>query len=171
MTTSTSTLSDLTELTSHYLQTEVEVRVADVTRNLNPRAEGTYTVKVRNADAPRGIRLHDVTVHIKASSDVAQLSANAPTMLETRAGGSRSEPLLPDDALVQELYVFFPDVSTGVEPNDVLEPGEELAFDMPYRANRRGTAQITAHVHASFLTTDLFPRTNGPSNGKDVTVG
>ena len=73
MTTSTSTLSDLTELTSHYLQTEVEVRVADVTRNLNPRAEGTYTVKVRNADAPRGIRLHDVTVHIKASSDVAQL--------------------------------------------------------------------------------------------------
>lgn len=170
MTTSTITLSDLTELTSDYLETEVEVRVTDVTRNLNPGADGTYRVRVRNADAPGGIRLHDVTVHIKSSTSAVQLSANAPTMLETRASGSRSEPLLPDDALVPELYVFFPDDSAGVEPSDVLDPGEVIEFDMPYHANRRGTARITAHVHASVLSTDLFPRTNGPDNGKDVTV-
>ena len=60
----TITLSDLTAATASYIDNEVDVRIADVTANLNPGEEGTYTVKVRNADEPTGVRLHDVTLHL-----------------------------------------------------------------------------------------------------------
>ena len=54
----TISLSDLTAATASYIDSEVTVRVADVTANLNPGEEGTYTVKVRNAAEPTGVRLH-----------------------------------------------------------------------------------------------------------------
>jgi len=40
----TITLSDLTAAPASYIDNEVDVRIADVTANLNPGEEGTYTV-------------------------------------------------------------------------------------------------------------------------------
>jgi hypothetical protein len=43
----TITLSDLTAATASYMDNEVDVRVTDVTANLNPGEDGTYTVTAR----------------------------------------------------------------------------------------------------------------------------
>ena len=68
------------------------------------------------------------------------------------------------------MFVFFPQVSTGFEPNDVLEPGEAIEFEVGYHGESAGTTDITAHLHASFSVTDLFPRTNGTTVEKSVTI-
>lgn len=172
MTTTAISLADLAEATDHYLATEVEVRIGDVTRNLNPGGDGTFTVRVRNADAPQGIRLHDITVHLFVGSDaVLTLGADVSTMLEARASGSRSDALLPRTADVASMYVFFPEDALGLPLSDVLEPGEEIEFIVSYHAEGRGETTINAHVHASFSTADLFPRTSGPDTGKPVEIG
>ena len=89
-----------------------------------------------------------------------------PTLLEARATGDRDDPRLPSDAQVGEMFVFFPQVSTGFEPNDVLEPGEAIEFEVGYHGESAGTTDITAHLHASFSFADLFPRTNGTHRGE-----
>ena len=171
MTTATISLTDLSGATADYLRTEVEVRIGDVTRNLGRGDDGTFTVRVKNADAPRGIRLTDVTVHLQVDSPaVVLLSARVPTLLEARATGDRDDPRLPSDAEVGEMFVFFPQVSTGFEPNDVLDPGEAIEFEIGYHGESAGTTDITAHLHASFSFTDLFPRTNGTTVEKSVTI-
>ena len=68
------------------------------------------------------------------------------------------------------MFVFFPHTSTGFEPNDVLEAGEEIEFEVGYHGESGGTTDITAHVHASFSYADLFPRTNGTTVEKSVTI-
>jgi hypothetical protein len=171
MTTTTISLADLSGSTAEYLRTEVEVRITDVTRNLGRGDDGTFTVRLLNADRPRGIRLTDVTVHLQVDSPaVILLSARVATVLEARASGDRDDPRLPSDALVGEMFVLFPHASTGFEPNDVLEPGEVIEFEVGYHGESAGTTDITAHLHASFALADLFPRTNGPTVEKSVTI-
>ena len=68
MTTTTISLADLSGATADYLRSEVEVRITDVTRNLGRGDDGTFTVRLVNADRPRGIRLTDVTVHLQVDS-------------------------------------------------------------------------------------------------------
>ena len=104
------------------------------------------------------------------SPAVILLSARVPTVLEARATGDRDDPRLPSDAQVGEMFVFFPQVSTGFEPNDVLEPGEAIEFEVGYHGESAGTTDITAHLHASFSFSDLFPRTNGTTVEKSVTI-
>ncbi len=171
MTTSTISLVDLSGATADYLRTEVEVRINEVTRNLERGDDGTFTVRLVNADRPRGIRLTDVTVHLQVDSPaVVLLSARVSTLFEARATGDRDDPRLPSDALVGEMFVFFPPVSSGFEPNDVLEPGEAIEFEVGYHGEGAGTTDITAHLHASFSFSDLFPRTNGTTVEKSVTI-
>jgi len=171
MTTTTISLADLSGATAEYLRTEVEVRINQVTRNLERGDEGTFTVRLVNADRPRGIRLEDVTVHLQVDSPaVILLSARVATLFEARATGDRSDPRLPSDALVGEMFVFFPQITTGFEPNDVLEPGEAIEFEGGYHGEGAGTTDITAHLHASFSFDNLFPRTNGTSVEKSVTI-
>ena len=171
MTTTTISLADLSGSTAEYLRNEVEVRITDVTRNLGRGDDGTFTVRLLNADRPRGVRLTDVTVHLQVDSPaVILLSARVPTVLEARATGDRDDPRLPSDAPVGEMFVFFPQVSTGFEPNDVLEPGEVIEFEVGYHGESAGTTDITAHLHASFALADLFPRTNGTTVEKSVTI-
>ncbi len=171
MTTATISLTDLAGATADYLRTEVEVRINQVTRNLGRGDDGTFTVRLVNAARPRGISLQDVTVHLQVDSPaVITLSAAVATTLEARATGDRADPRLPSDALVGEMFVFFPQASSGLEPNDVLEPGEAIEFEVGYHGEGAGTTDITAHLHASFSLADLFPRTNGTTVEKSVTI-
>ena len=52
MTTTTISLADLSGATADYLRSEVEVRITDVTRNLGRGDDGTFTVRLVNADRP-----------------------------------------------------------------------------------------------------------------------
>jgi hypothetical protein len=171
MTTTTLSLADLAQATGDYLRTEVAVQINEVTRNLGRGDDGTFTVHVTNAAAPRGVRLHDVTVHLEVDSpSVIRLSAAVSTVLEARATGDRDDPRLPSDAQVGEMFVFFPPESLGLSISDVLDPGQELQFEITYHGQGAGTTDITAHLHASVEFADVFPRTNGATVEKSVTI-
>ncbi len=167
MTTTTISLADLSGSTAEYLRTEVEVRISDVTRNLGRGDDGTFTVRLINARPPRGIRLTDVTVHLQVDSPaVILLRPRCPRSWRPAPPVTGTIRDCPSDAQVGEMFVFFPQASAGFEPNDVLEPGEAIEFEVGYHGESAGTTDITAHLHASFSLADLFPRTNGTTVGE-----
>jgi hypothetical protein len=171
MTTTTISLADLSQATADYLRTEVLVEIGRITTNVETDEEGTFTVRVTNADSERGIRLHDVTVHLVVRPpSVVELDPFVATVLETRATGDRDDPRLPLGTTVTEMFVFFPQDSTGLEPSDELEPGEVIEFEVTFHGERAGTTAITAHAHATVLATDLFPRGNSATFERSVTV-
>lgn len=155
-------LVDLPQATKDYLRTEVTVEVVRVTEEVGVNEDGIISLRFTNSTEDRGIRLHDVTVHLKVDDpDVLTLSARLATLLEARETGSRSDDRLDPDDLVGEMFVFFPQASLGFELNDVLEPGERLEVEVPYHGEARGTSGVMAHLHGTVSTDDLFPRTNG----------
>lgn len=170
--TTTISLTDLSEATKEYLDHEVTVEIGRITDTVETGEEGTFTVRVTNAGERRGIRLHDVTVHLTvARGAICKLDPFVATLLETRGGGSRSDPRLPLNTDVTEMYVFFPEDSTGLEPTDVLEPGEVIEFQVTYRGGERaGTTDLTAHVHASIRLEELFPRTRGRDADAEIEI-
>jgi hypothetical protein len=171
MTTSTLSLSDLSQLTGDYLRQEVGVRIGVITGNVQKGEEGTFTVRITNSTDARGIRLHDGTVHLEVVVDaVVGLDPFVGTLYETRATGSRSDPRLPLGDAVEEMYVFFPQASAGLELSDVIEPGEVVEFQVTYLGEKVGTTDVTAHVHASFAVDDLFPRTRGVDAAGSITI-
>jgi hypothetical protein len=171
MTTSTLSLSDLSQLTGDYLRQEVEVRISNVTRNLQRLEEGSFDLTITNAAAPRGIRLQDVTVHLQVdSAAVLKLSTSMSALLQPRATGSRSAPVLPGGTLVSEMFVFFQPAAAGISPDDVLEPGEVQELEIRFRGEGAGTTDLTAHIHATIAPEDLFPRTQGATAEKSITI-
>jgi len=163
----TITLSDLTAATASYIDNEVDVRIADVTANLNPGEEGTYTVKVRNADEPTGVRLHDVTLHLQVSpASVALLKSPTGGFITARASQDRDEPALPRDELVDGMYVFV----DGPVTDDTLEVGEKMELEFRYEAVDGGDATISCHVHATIDADDVFPRSAGANGSSTLTV-
>ena len=163
----TVTLSDLTAAAASYIDNEVTVRVADVTANLNPGEEGTYTVKVRNADEPTGVRLHDVTLHIQvAPASVALLKSPTGGFITARLSQDRDEPALPRDELAEGMFVFF----EGGAVDDTLDVGEEMKAEFGYEAVAAGNATITCHVHATIDADDVFPRKAGANGSSTLTV-
>jgi hypothetical protein len=102
---------------------------------------------------------------------VLTLSARLATALEARATGDRDDAELADDALVGEMFVFFfPQGIDNTTLDDVLDPGETLTLEVPYHGEGRGTTGVTAHLHGSVSTTDLFPRTNGVSPERSIRI-
>lgn len=171
MTTTAISLTDLNQLTGDYLRQDVEVQIGVITGNVQKDEEGTFTVRITNSDDTRGIRLHDVTVHlVVVSKAVVGLDPFVGTLYETRATGSRSDPKLPNGVAVNEMYVFFPQASVGLELSDVIEPGERIEFQVTYVGEKVGTTDVTAHVHASFSLDDLFPRTRGADATGSITI-
>lgn len=171
MTSTTLSLSDLSQLTADYLRQEVEVRISNVTRNLQRAEEGTFDLTITNAAAPRGIRLQDVTVHLQVdSAAVLTLSTSMSPLLQPRASGSRSAPLLPGGSHVAEMFIFFQQAGAGFSPDDVLEPGEVQELEVRFRGEGAGTTDLTAHIHATIAPEDLFPRTQGATAEKSITI-
>ena len=171
MTTSTITLSDLSQLTRDYLRQEVEVRISGVTRNLERLEEGTFDVTITNAAAPQGIRLHEVVLHLQVdSAAVLKLSTSMSPLFQPRATGSRGAPVLPGNTLVDEMYIFFQPAGGGFTPDDLLDPGEAIELEVRFRGEGAGTTDITAHIHATITPDDLFPRSQGTTAEKSVTI-
>ena len=164
-------LVDLPQATEDYLRTEVAVEVVRVTEEVAVDEDGVISLRFTNSTEDRGIRLHDVTVHLKVDDpSVLSLSARLATLLEARETGSRSGDRLDPDDLVGEMFVFFPQASLGFELNDILEPGERLELEVSYRGEKRGTSGVTAHLHGTVSPEDLFPRTHGATPELSITI-
>lgn len=164
MTTTTIGLADLSEATKDYLRNEVTVELVRVTDSVGTGERGVIELVFTNSTRNRGVTLHDVTVHLTVDAPaVLRLSADLPTAWEARRTGSRSDPLLDHDELVEEMFIFFPQDIENTSLDDVLDPGDALRVEVPYEGRRRGTSGVTAHLHGSVTFADLFPRTNGRS--------
>lgn len=167
----TLSLTQFREATRNYLDNEVEVEIVDVTTGVIRGGDGVFTVRVTNSTAERGVRLHDVTVHLelRAGGEIRLQPPTSPANLEARDGGSRSDRELSPNEQVNEMFVFFPQAPVSPQ-DDVLDPGESVDFEGRYHAQTAGTTAIKAHVHASIHPEDLFPRSNGDSTRVQVTI-
>lgn len=167
----TITLSDIAKATTTYIDEQVTADVHGITRNLTEGKEGNYTVRVSNAAAADGgVRLRDVTLHLKVlDSEVALLLANRSPILTTRATSDPTDPELQTGDEVPEMFAFL-QPSESVEPNDTWDPGEVRELEFRYRTGSPGTTSITAHVHATVLVEDLLPRGSGSDGEGTVTV-
>lgn len=167
----TVTLTDIATATSDYLHTNVEVKVARVTGNLEAGEAGTLTVRVTNAGAPTGVRLTELYLHLAVDPGrVAQLKAPGSALLFPRATADLGDPRLPQGSLVDELFVFFQAPGGDIEPNATLDVGEVLELPLEFEAVGAGRATFSAHVHASVDVDDLFPGSRGADGEKDVEV-
>jgi hypothetical protein len=167
----TISLLDISTATATYLETEVQVRIGQVTSNLQPDEDGTYTVRVTNAAAPTGVRLTELTLHLTVSPrSVALLRPPTGLLVNARRTADENDPLLGNDDLVDEMFVFFIGPGAGEEFDGILDVGEVMEQEFRYRAEGRGDATIRCHVHASVDLDDLFPRSAGPNGEQTLTV-
>jgi len=165
----TVSLLDISTATAAYLENEVEVRIGQVTGNLQPGEEGTYTVRVINAPAPTGVRLTEMTLHITVSPGSVALLIPPTGLTHARATADTNTPLLGSADLVEEMFVFF--AGPGAPQFDgVLDVGEVADLEFRYRAEGRGDATLRCHIHASVDLDDLFPRSAGPNGEQVLTV-
>jgi hypothetical protein len=163
-------LSDLAAATSSYIDNEVDVTVTDVTSNLQPGEDGTFTVHVTNAAAPTGVRLTDVNLHLLVDPPGAvKLKAPGSALLFPRATADTDDPRLATGEEVDSMFVFF---QTEVldEFNDTLDVGEELDLEFEYHAEAVGRGTIKCHVHANVDVDRLFPRSSGTNGSSAVRV-
>lgn len=159
-------LFDIPVATSAYIDNEVDVKVGRVTGNLQPGEDGTYSIRVKNAAAPNGVRLTDISLHLTvAPGSVAKLLAPGAAVLIPRASGDTSGPRLPRNEEVEEMFVFF-----NSDDSWTLDAGEELELELEYRAVAAGNSTISCHVHASVDVDRLFPRSGGANGSKGFTV-
>ena len=165
------TLADFPAATSAYIHDQVEVKVGAVTENLQSGEDGTYTLRWTNA--PDGVRLHDVTLHITVSPDtVAQLLVPGSALLQPREVNDINSPRPPTNSQVPELYVFLPSPGSVIptELDSRLDVGETGELELEYHAEAAGKATFSAHIHATVAFEDLFPRGRGDAATKEVKI-
>lgn len=164
------TLSDITAATAAYIDDQVDVTIRDVTTNLNPNEEGSFTVKVTNAAEPTGVRLHDIVLHVTVDPPgIASLIPPGSALLTPRATNDGGAPRLSTSDRVESMFVFL-NGSGSIEPNPTLDVGEVLELELGYEADARGTTTISCHVHATVEPDDVFPRGPGRSGSGDIRV-
>lgn len=168
-------LPDIATATSAYIHDHVEVSIARVTSNLEPGEPGTLTLRWTNADAPAGVRLSQVFLHLSVSpaepDSVAKLKVPGSALLQPRAVPDPTAPRLTTGTLVEELYLFLPEPSAFDHDFDsVLDVGESAELSLGYEAIRAGTATFSAHIHASVTFEDLFPSDRGTAGTRDTVV-
>jgi hypothetical protein len=166
----TITLSDIASATSSYIESEVDVRVGGVTRNVQDGNDGKYTVRVTNASAPTGVRLRDIVLHLTSSDDdVLTLFPPGSAILTPRATNDATAPRLPSGTPVAEMFIFLVD-GDNLEPNSTLDVGEQFELELDYHGEGPGTATLDAHIHATVEVDDLFPRTDGAHTAKEIEI-
>jgi hypothetical protein len=164
-------ISDIPNAVADYLNTQVKSTVSevdpDVTDSLQPGEGGTFSVTVKNAAAPDGVRLINVKHHLRISPDDAVMPAKlrVPATPPARATGDPNDPVLAVNLQVAEMYLF------PLDP--VLEIGDtDIVSGLRVNALSVGTSEITCHVHADVDENELFPHGENNPNGKrefDVT--
>ncbi len=160
-------LSDIPNAVADYLNTRVTSTVApvrpDVTDELQPGEEGTFSITVTNASAPDGVRITNVKHHLRISpAFVARF-----IVPETPPARARTNPddftLLPG-TLVEEMFLFPLDTALLVGESDSVRA-------LKIRSISVGEATITAHIHGDIAEEDLFPNgENNPSGERRLTV-
>ncbi len=165
-------LIDFPAATAAYLDDNVTVTIEDVTSGVQEGELGTYTVRVKNADAPNGVRLVDVVLHILQDPIDSEplLLRNGSALLQSRGTNDIDAPPLVGGVAVTEMFVFFSAAGGDIEPNATLDVGEELVLNFEYQAEERVRTTIKAHIHATVVVDDLFPRGTGSNGSADVTV-
>ncbi len=166
-------LFDIPAATAAYIDDEVDVVIRRVTANLEASEDGTYTVRVTNPAAPRGVKLTDLSLHLTVSpGSVAQLLAPGSALLNPQATNNADGPRLSRDEEVDEMFLFFvaSDSDNDLVLDGTLDVGEQFDLELGYRAKSAGDATISCHVHATVDVDDLFPRSGGTAGDGELTV-
>jgi len=163
-------LVDIPAAVADYLDTQVVTVVSAVTPHqarqdvLTPGADGVFTVTVTNAPAPDGVRLINVSYHVRISDgSIAQLvvpPSAALASFDTLTGGT------PLPAGSTRTAMFVRPLTDAVL--DVGASSPPLQIDV--RCVHRGDAKITCHIHADIDRGDLFPTSQSPNGEQPVAV-
>lgn len=165
-------LSDLAAATTAYFHDSVEVKIGNVTANLNPGEIGSLTARWENASAPTGVRLTDVVLHVTVAPDsVAKLRTPGGAAINPRTEFDVNSPRPAANSLVDELFIFFLDPEFVPDDLDsVLEIGEVQELELEFEALARGTATFSAHLHAAVDFEDLFPAGRGTAGTRQTVI-
>lgn len=165
-------LADLAAATTAYIHDEVELKIGNVTANLNPGEIGSITVRWTNASAPTGVRLTDVVLHVSVTPDsVAKLRVPGGAAINPRTEFDADSPRPAADSLVDELFIFFfaPGFVTDAL-DSVLEIGEVQELELEFEALARGSATFSGHIHAAVAFEDLVPTGRGTAGTRGTVV-
>jgi len=149
-------LSDLPAAVRDYLDNEVDVEIGKLTSGLQPGESGSFTVRVTNAAAPRGIRLVDLKYHLTTSDeDILQLEVPGSPIFITRASTDPNGPALPRNDFVREMVVF--PLGDFADFGPTLDVGAVQEIEFTYRGTGAGAGKIRCHVHGTIDESTLFP--------------
>jgi hypothetical protein len=161
-------LIDIPAAVADYLDNQVKTTVSPVIgkqpekSDLTPGQNGTFTVTVTNRGMPDGVRLTNLTYHVKISDEsIAQLIVpeSVAEAFDTLAG---TTPLQPGSQLAA-MFVRLPAGTT-------LDVGESQLLQIDVHCRDQGDAKITCHVHADIDQSDLFPHSQNPNGEQTVSV-
>jgi hypothetical protein len=155
-------LSDIPNAVTDYLATQVVTTVApvrpDVTDELQPGEEGTFSVTATNAAAPTGVRVVNIKHHLTITpGSVAKFIV--PTSPPARSTTDPNDPTLVPGDLVDEMFLFPLDTALLVGESDSVRA-------LKIKSLRVGTAAIKCHLHGDILEEDLFPLGERNSDGE-----
>jgi hypothetical protein len=170
----TVTLGDIRAALQEYLDSEVESEVDPVEPDSPgslglPPETGTFTVRVKNADEPTGVRLVNVRHHLtmEPSGEFPDPPNRvwflAPLTPPARATNDSTAPVLLAGTRHKEMYVF------PLDP--VLEVGDtDTIVGLQVETRLLGEVKIRSHIHATCLTEDLFAMTTNKNGNTTFQV-
>jgi hypothetical protein len=162
-------LIDIPAAVADYLDTHVSTALSPVIPKhvnqdvLTPGQDGTFTVTVTNAGTPDGVRLTNVTYHVKISDDaVAELVVPQSAFVAAYDTLTAATPLAGGSKR-QDMYVRLLAAST-------LDVGDSQPVRLTVHCRDQGDAKITCHIHADIDASDLFPTSQNPNGEQTVSV-
>lgn len=162
-------LIDIPAAVADYLDNQVQTAISAVVPKrsgsgvLTPGQDGTFTVTATNAGTPDGVRLINVTFHVKISDDsIAQLIVPAGTVVASYETLTSTAPLQAG----ARRSAMFVKVLTGT----TVDVGESQPLQIDVHCSEEGDAKITCHVHADIDESDLFPTSQNPNGERTVSV-
>ena len=167
------TLSEIPNAVAAYLNTQVTSTVSSVTPavsgSLQPGEDGSFSVTVTNAAAPSGVRLTDVKHHltippITPNTQNFRAKFHVPATPPARASTDPNAPVLLVGTQVSEMFLF------PLDP--ILEVGDtDTVVGLEIHALSVGSFEITSHIHADVLVSDLIPGgENNPTARRTTTI-
>jgi hypothetical protein len=155
-------LSDIPNAVTEYLRNQVTTVVnrvePDVTGELQPGEDGTFSVAATNAAAPLGVRVVDIRYHLRFNTPgVAKF--HVPSTPPARATSNSNDPVLVPFTQVDEMFLFPADTALLVGETDAVRA-------LTIHGVAVGDATIKCHIHGSILEEDLFPKASAGRDGE-----